>query len=1008
MSSQIPNIGPGADLRGIDLSGYDLTDSDLEGANLEGANLEGANLEGAGLLRSYLEGAHLERANLQDALLSWANLRGANLTGANLTEADLTGADLTDAIFNEEELSEIQKRQIKNSNQSRRILEEILSISDISNLKQRQNQIGRLQLRNANLNCVYLEGAHLEGAHLEGAYLERAYLEGAHLEGAHLEGAYLEGAILLGAQLQRAHIEGAFLEAAHLERADLIGAHLQGANLRGVFLREADLTNADLERANLQDAILSWVNLRGAHLTGANLTGADLTGAYLTGAILNEEELSEIQKRQIRQSEHSRRILEQIRAISDISNLKQRQNQLGRLQLRDANLNYAYLEGAHLRGADLRKANLKEANLEHATLSEANLERANLEKAFLHGAYLNEANLEGVNMREAYLGKAYLEKAILRRVDLTGADLRKANLEGAILRRVDLTGADLRKANLEGAILEEVNFTGVDLRKAILYGTRLEYANLTEVNLERAYLEGAHLRGSDLTRAVLTEVDLQDSNLTEVNLTRANLRGANLQYANLQNSNLTGADLTGADLRVVNLTGAILTEANLEGANLEGTYLTDVILSDIQRQQIETSILAREQERINSASIHPSILDSSENEFYRTINISRQIRLPIKNSANNSCPSYKPLYDFIMVTNLDGNFRFHFEGESGRDASGLTKIVFDFILPVYRKLYFYMPKGTPEGTNFILLKPDLKNGKISELQKDTSQIIKLARAAKCQIYLPIHPLLVELLSSPNAIKATSDKSNFNKLFGELKLQLNILREADPNLNVSNYLLNNSLKPEINSVANISNLRKEIKAQILLRKRLSEFLLSSWEQYENMALFIKTFWNIRNQNKLRHQNRGKEVTLDLFTCELKFDIESFKRRIKILRDNGEILDLSKRNSFPVREYPALGPLLDYILDPNEEADINRRKFVKFVCGTEYDASQILVILKEQEIPFKLNNRSKLYEEPFLAHTCYSTLDLFKFPSSGNYKEKYNVKRINQEIMKGTSLGAKNEF
>ena len=41
--------------------------------------------------------------------------------------------------------------------------------------------------------------------------------------------------------------------------------------------------------------------------------------------------------------------------------------------------------------------------------------------------------------------------------------------------------------------------------------------------------------------------------------------------------------------------------------------------------------------------------------FYnsRTINILREIRLPNKNSANNSCPSYKPLYDFIMETNLD-------------------------------------------------------------------------------------------------------------------------------------------------------------------------------------------------------------------------------------------------------------------------------------------------------------------------------------------------------------------
>ena len=117
-------------------------------------------------------------------------------------------------------------------------------------------------------------------------------------------------------------------------------------------------------------------------------------------------------------------------------------------------------------------------------------------------------------------------------------------------------------------------------------------------------------------------------------------------------------------------------------------------------------------------------------------------------------------------------------------------------------------------------------------------------------------------------------------------------------------------------------------------------------------------------------------------------------------------LNSRNAFPIEEYPALGPLLEYILNPDKAADINRRKFVKYVAGTEYTLCQIDIILKNEEIPFDRNNRTKLYRLPFLAHTCFSTLDLFKTPLSRNYPEEWTVERIDEEITKGSGLAAHN--
>ena len=41
-----------------------------------------------------------------------------------------------------------------------------------------------------------------------------------------------------------------------------------------------------------------------------------------------------------------------------------------------------------------------------------------------------------------------------------------------------------------------------------------------------------------------------------------------------------------------------------------------------------------------------------------------------------------------MLIDLPENFRFKFKGETGVDASGLTKLVYDKLFPIYKKLYF--------------------------------------------------------------------------------------------------------------------------------------------------------------------------------------------------------------------------------------------------------------------------------------------------------------------------------
>ena len=381
-----------------------------------------------------------------------------------------------------------------------------------------------------------------------------------------------------------------------------------------------------------------------------------------------------------------------------------------------------------------------------------------------------------------------------------------------------------------------------------------------------------------------------------------------------------------------------------------------------------------------------SALTISRNAFGTVIDIPRVLRLGTKNSASNSCPSYKPLYDQLMLVNLDRGFRFHFEGESGRGL-GLTKIVYSFLLPVYTKLYFV------EAPEFIILK---KDANIEELNRDTLQLIKLAKAAQSQIYLQIDPRLLELLLQQNPAESIKRNQNFNRLYANLKARVSEIINAGANM--SNYLPKNTSNQSISSLEHINSLSREVKAEMILRKRLFDFGFETWVQYQNMATFIKTFWIT--------SNRRRNVEYPLFSCEIKYDIESFMERLQIKReDTQQVLNLQEAQSL-YGVYPALSPLLEYVLDRSENGNENRRKLVKYVAGTEYTLCRILISLQNVEITFKMSNRTKLYELPFLAHTCYSTLDLFKNPILKNYQEVWTVARIDEEITKGSGLAAHN--
>lgn len=135
-----------------------------------------------------------------------------------------------------------------------------------------------------------------------------------------------------------------------------------------------------------------------------------------------------------------------------------------------------------LYNSDLGKLNLRGADLNNANLCAVNLSESDLHRANLHGADLTGASIIRSDLSEADLGEANLLGTILVGSDLHGvrlnnaslhkADLNNANLRAADLSQCDLTYAILAGANLEGAIITDCSIYGIsawglDLNNAI-------------------------------------------------------------------------------------------------------------------------------------------------------------------------------------------------------------------------------------------------------------------------------------------------------------------------------------------------------------------------------------------------------------------------------------------------------------------------------------------------------------------------------------------------------------
>jgi len=371
------------------------------------------------------------------------------------------------------------------------------------------------------------------------------------------------------------------------------------------------------------------------------------------------------------------------------------------------------------------------------------------------------------------------------------------------------------------------------------------------------------------------------------------------------------------------------------------------------------------------------------------------------------------LYDYIMSINLNINFIFQFQGESGIDAGGMTRIIFDIIKETYIQKYFMSSRE-----NYIIIKDyddDTKrNDMYLKLWNDTKQIILLIKNIKCKILLKFEKTLIDVLSSLNIqnyfnyFNNSKRNSSNNKSFKNIYNSANLILEHKDHegVNYDEFILelNKNYREIITNYKEGKLTESDIIKEIRFRKYMIDCQFSSWKHLMTMMNFL---YDIK-----------KYSYEDKFIFDFNFDKKYLNQKLKIIKRIGtnesgflEYIEtveadeekLAENISEDLKyEYPALGIFHRYLYG-EDSTDEYRKNFIIWVVGTAPTCEDIKIFLGPNEIQFR--NRSNgvrvnngLYGPP---STCAIFIDFYKRPDNDDIdymsNNNYSVKNVNDIVI-----------
>jgi len=140
-----------------------------------------------------------------------------------------------------------------------------------------------------------------------------------------------------------------------------------------------------------------------------------------------------------------------------------------------------------------------------------------------------------------------------------------------------------------------------------------------------------------------------------------------------------------------------------------------------------------------------------------------------------------------------------------------------------------------------------------------------------------------------------------------------------------------------------------------------------EQFNFMHEIIDVFWN--NEE---------------FTNDIDYSLPAFSKRIIIkFNNNDEEFDPEKNYANMYSQNNNVKPFIDYIKKSND----NRKKFTELVTGTKFYDGLIKIFVNSSERDDK---------KPYVAHTCFQSIDIYPTPETNTININSLVLQINAEL------------
>jgi uncharacterized protein YjbI with pentapeptide repeats len=575
------------------------------------------------------------------------------------------------------------------------------------------------------------------------------------------------------------------IENIDLVEIDLGSADLTGAILNNVNFTEANLTDANFTSVNFNDSILTGAFLYNIILTGADLTNVDLTriksggvkgqpklplgylliGGYiigpnvdLTGADLNRLDLTRIKSGGVKGNPKLPSGYKIINGYIIGPNVDLNGANLNRLDLTEVNL--TGIKSGEITGNPQLPSGYKIIN---GYIIGPNVD---LTGADLNRLDLSEVNLTGIKSGEI-TGNPQLPSGykiingyiIGPNVDLTGADLN----------RLDLTDV-----NLTGIIAVEIKGipklpNNYKLINSCIFGPNVSIArtvfkdviDLSYINLSGSDLSHIRLcKGSLLSYSNLKNCNLESSTLLNVDFTRANLTHANLSSAKLSNDSLS-------EKQKEQIIGEPIYEDYSESRNniSISKRITDG-KNKINKEQMERAKMAVKNEK-NEYAIKEEYNKRMERkrkqnkedkkESIKKLFLEKEKQEPTQNEINRiykntkqkntgkENKNFSDLLDYLLDKKNQVKIakRFVIVGETGFNAGGLTRSIFEKSYKIFLERYFKEYKF--DEIYYVILK-DLNEELFEEFKKACEFMILLAKRGRVKILIQINPQLLNVLS----------------------------------------------------------------------------------------------------------------------------------------------------------------------------------------------------------------------------------------------------------------------